>query len=84
MSRKITFNTNRYYGPEGQIIEAEEFGTPYEDIDWMKLFEDDKEPDLQYLIFHDKTRNIDGKIPFCKLDEEHILRRYDAGEYDPA
>ena len=75
MSRKIQFNTNRFYSKEGQIISAEEFGTPYNDIDWF-----DHEAE-QYIIFEDHTRMIKGRIDFCRLSEDEIMANYDAGNY---
>jgi hypothetical protein len=79
MERKIRFNTGRQYSKEGQIIEAEEFGTPLDLIDWLN---DDLKQDSQYIIFHDITRQIKGKIHFCKLSEMEIMKAYDEGEYD--
>lgn len=71
---KIKFNTGRYYAPEGQIIEAEEFGTPF---DQANLFRDE-----QWIIFNDITRQIKGKITFCRLNETDIMKCYDKGFYE--
>lgn len=75
--RKIKFNTGRYYSPEGQIIEAQEFGTPLDLIDWFDFTKNE-----QYVVFNDLTRQIKGKIPFCKLCEEEIIKAYDEGNYE--
>ena len=71
--KKIIFNTGRYYGPEGQIIEATEHGN------FDTCFSNPGEE--QYIIFKDKTRNICGKILFCRLAQSDIMRAYDAGNY---
>ena len=72
MNNKITFNTGRYYGPDGQVIIAEEFNGP------LNYFADDCE---QYVIFDDTTRGIKGRIILCELKESSIMRAYDAGNY---
>lgn len=76
MGKTIKFNTGRGYSKEGQIIVAEEFGD-YETFDW---FAEEDQAD-QYIIFKDKTRGIQGRIPFCKLEEGAIMRNYDIGNY---
>lgn len=80
MNRKITFNTGRYYSKEGQIIEAEEHGVKYDDIDFFDPELDFNQPN-QWIIFHDKTRGIKGKIVFCRLTELDIMSNYDRGLY---
>lgn len=75
---EITFNTGRHYSPEGQIVKATEFGTPYEEIDF---FDPETKADEQYIVFEDVTRQIKGKIIFCKLTEMEIMYRYDKGDY---
>lgn len=74
-NKTITFNTGRKYSPSGQVIVATEFGTY--DSQWF--FQD--EPKEQYIIFNDLTRNIKGRIDFCKLYENDIMRCYDNNNY---
>jgi hypothetical protein len=78
--RKITkflrFNTGRQYSKEGQIIEAQEYGTPYDDLDWFNPNEE------QYVEFHDLTRQVNGRLHFCKLDQDAIMEHYDKGNYE--
>ncbi len=76
MPKGIKFNTGRKYSDEGQIITAEEFGGDYDKLD---LF-DPNCPD-QWIEFTDHTRNIKGKILFCRLEEDEIMSRYDSGDY---
>lgn len=77
MERKIRFNTGRQYSKEGQIIEAEEFGTSLDHIDWF-----DFKNEEQWIEFNDITRQIKGKIHFCKLSEMEIMKAYDEGNYE--
>ncbi len=72
----IKFNTGRKYSAEGQVITAEEFGCNYDEINPLALHIPE-----QWIEFTDHTRNIKGKILFCKLEEDKIMSRYDSGDY---
>ncbi len=75
--KKIEFNTGRGYSKDGQVIKAQEFNTPYEDMDFFE----DKNLD-QYIVFEDITRGIKGRIDLCRLSELDIMRNYDSGNYE--
>lgn len=77
--REIEFNTGRFYSKEGQIIKAVEYGTLYEDLNWFN--DEDIETLVQFVEFDDTTRGIKGRIKFCRLTEEDIMRQYDLGNY---
>jgi hypothetical protein len=78
MGRTIEFNTGRYYGEEGQIIKAQEFGS-FKDFDWN---DDSSLPENDpYIVFEDLTRGIKGKITLCPFTEEAIMNHYDKGFY---
>ena len=79
----IQFNTGRGYSPDGQVIIAAFHKNGYDSLEdfYDKCFED-TDPDLDpYVIFHDKTRGIKGKISLCSLTQKDIMRSYDLGFY---
>ena len=73
---KLTFNTNRPYSIEGQIIHAEVFNT-YVDEDNFTILE---------VHFYDTTRNIGGVMEFDtdieNFNEKNIMLKYDHNCFD--
>ena len=63
----IKFNTGRPYAKEGQIILAQQ--TKWENENGI--------------MFYDSTRQIEGFIPDCALEENEIMVKYDSQMYEP-
>ena len=71
-SNILEFNTGRWYSTKGQRIAAIEVDGPFD------LFDFDS---TQHVLFVDYDRGITGKIDFCELTEDDIMRAYDKGRY---
>ena len=72
---KLTFNTNRPYSKEGQLIQAEVYNSYQRDgIDYLEVF------------FQDTTRKLGGVIELdCEFDsfsETNIMKYYDNNRFD--
>ena len=72
---KLTFNTNRPYSKEGQLIQAEVYNSYQRDgVDYLEVF------------FQDTTRKLGGVIELdCEFDsfsETNIMKYYDNNNFD--
>lgn len=75
---EISFDTGRFYSKDHKhIITASSHGVPFDSLDWL---EDDLTK--QWILFKDPVRQIKGKITYCPLDQDEIMRRYDSGDYE--
>lgn len=76
-TQPFSFNTGRYYGPEGQQIDV----TSIQPVpEHKKLLPGCDEYDV---IFHDTTRKICGKINVIGMvTQRSVMAEYDEGRYE--
>lgn len=72
--QEFTFNTGRYYGPEGQIIEVKVLST--KDSDVLPGIP------VHRVQFVDQTRHIRGVVEIVgEVTQRSVMAEYDAGRY---
>lgn len=70
----FTFNTGRYYAPEGQVIEVTILST--KDSDILPGIPEHK------VKFVDQSRHISGVVEIIgEVTERSVMAEYDAGRY---